>query len=201
MTVYNTSRVVKADILRDTCNYWRDISSCFRQRRSSFVYERPRSLLGKPSIPYTDDPVAIMTAKIIDLSAAITMEHRSVKTIYCTGTPYEIGRTHGTLAAHEIHNNVTTYTFFFKETAKITWAQARERAATQLRISSRSMSEVRSRSRTTLTAAPAYHNLTVSPLPFSWPKTGIGLKNYIKGSYFYTSSPSLPLPIRRSPKK
>lgn len=92
---------------------------------------RPRSLLGKPSIPYTDDPVAIMTAKIIDLSAAITMEHPSVKTIYCTGTPYEIGLTHGTVAAQEIHNNVTTYTFFFKETAKITWAQARERAATQ----------------------------------------------------------------------
>jgi isopenicillin-N N-acyltransferase-like protein len=72
-----------------------------------------------------------MISKIIDPSVAITMEHPSVKTIYCTGTPYEIGLTHGTIAAQEIHTNVATYTFFFQETAKITWAEARERAAAQ----------------------------------------------------------------------
>jgi isopenicillin-N N-acyltransferase-like protein len=72
-----------------------------------------------------------MISKIIDPSVAITTEHPSVKTIYCTGTPYEIGLTHGTIAAPEIHNNIATYTFFFKETAKITWAEARERAASQ----------------------------------------------------------------------
>lgn len=60
----------------------------------------------------------------------IRHDHPVVKTIFCTGTPYEIGLQHGLAAAKEIHANITTYTNFFQETAQITWSTARGRAIT-----------------------------------------------------------------------
>ncbi|KAK5053049.1 hypothetical protein LTR84_002023 [Exophiala bonariae] len=61
----------------------------------------------------------------------ITMDDPTVKTVHCSGSPYEIGFTHGNAASTEIHNNIATYTYFFGETAKITWEVARERAVTR----------------------------------------------------------------------
>lgn len=60
-----------------------------------------------------------------------TTEHPFIKTIYCSGTPYEIGLQHGRTAASEVHANVATYTGFFGETAQISWEAARERAVAQ----------------------------------------------------------------------
>lgn len=59
------------------------------------------------------------------------MEHPVVKTIRCSGTPYEMGFTHGASATQEVHANIATYTVFFQETAKLTWEEARARAGTQ----------------------------------------------------------------------
>ena len=59
------------------------------------------------------------------------MEALRVKTVVCAGSPFEIGFTHGRAVSSEVHNNVSTYTAFFKETAQITWEQARERASRQ----------------------------------------------------------------------
>ncbi|EPE34770.1 N-terminal nucleophile aminohydrolases (Ntn hydrolases) [Glarea lozoyensis ATCC 20868] len=59
------------------------------------------------------------------------MEHPSIKTIKCTGTPYEIGFTHGSTAVEEVLSNIKTYTSFFQETAQLTWKQARNRASEQ----------------------------------------------------------------------
>jgi isopenicillin-N N-acyltransferase like protein len=59
------------------------------------------------------------------------MDHPTVKTVHCSGTPYEIGLQHGQTAADEVHNNITTYTAFFWETAQISWAAARARAVAQ----------------------------------------------------------------------
>ncbi|EXJ79497.1 hypothetical protein A1O1_08761 [Capronia coronata CBS 617.96] len=61
-------------------------------------------------------------------NANITMDDPKVKTVHCAGSPFEIGFTHGSSASAEVHQNVATYTMFFRETAKLTWAQARERA-------------------------------------------------------------------------
>lgn len=63
-------------------------------------------------------------------SSKVTMDDPNVKTVHCSGSPYDIGFTHGSAASTEVHNNVATYTYFFGETAKITWAEARERAVT-----------------------------------------------------------------------
>ncbi|CZR64475.1 related to acyl-coenzyme A:6-aminopenicillanic-acid-acyltransferase precursor [Phialocephala subalpina] len=65
------------------------------------------------------------------VNSSITMDHPFVKTVYCTGSPYNIGFTHGSCVSAEVHSNVATYTFFFNETAQITWQQARERAVAQ----------------------------------------------------------------------
>ncbi|EXJ75645.1 uncharacterized protein A1O5_00152 [Cladophialophora psammophila CBS 110553] len=59
------------------------------------------------------------------------MDHPSVKTIHCSGTPYEIGLQHGSTAGVEVHTNIATYTSFFQETAKISWEAAREQAVVQ----------------------------------------------------------------------
>jgi isopenicillin-N N-acyltransferase like protein len=59
------------------------------------------------------------------------MENSTVKTVHCTGSPYEIGFHHGESAATEIHTNITTYTGFFQETAQISWEKARERAVAE----------------------------------------------------------------------
>ena len=61
----------------------------------------------------------------------VTMDDPKVKTVHCTGHPFEIGLTHGSSASAEIHHNIGMYTYFFGETAKLTWGQARERAVTQ----------------------------------------------------------------------
>lgn len=61
----------------------------------------------------------------------VTMDDPNVKTVHCTGSPFEIGFTHGSSVSAEIHHNIGMYTYFFEETAKLTWEQARERAATQ----------------------------------------------------------------------
>ncbi|KAL6248226.1 hypothetical protein RBB50_004481 [Rhinocladiella similis] len=60
-----------------------------------------------------------------------TSHHPSVKTIYCSGTSYEIGLQHGKAAAVQVHTNISTYTRFFQETAQISWAAARDRAVGQ----------------------------------------------------------------------
>lgn len=61
----------------------------------------------------------------------VTMDHPSVKSIHCSGAPYEIGYQHGRAAAAEVHTNIATYTGFFCETAQISWEAARERAVAQ----------------------------------------------------------------------
>lgn len=58
----------------------------------------------------------------------VSMDDPNVKTVYCSGSPFEIGLTHGSAASTEIHHNIATYTYFFEETARITWDEARERA-------------------------------------------------------------------------
>lgn len=60
-----------------------------------------------------------------------TMDDPVVKTVYCSGTPFQIGLVHGASAAAEIHSNIATYTYFFRETAKISWQEAKERAVTR----------------------------------------------------------------------
>ena len=60
-----------------------------------------------------------------------TMQHPYVKSICCSGTPYEIGFQHGSTVAAEVHTNIATYTGFFRETAQISWKAARERAVAQ----------------------------------------------------------------------
>lgn len=55
----------------------------------------------------------------------------NVKTVRCSGTPYQIGLAHGTAVAAQVHKNVVTYTAFFDETVGITWAEARARAVEQ----------------------------------------------------------------------
>ncbi|KAJ5812675.1 acyl-coenzyme A:6-aminopenicillanic-acid-acyltransferase [Penicillium riverlandense] len=65
------------------------------------------------------------------INPKVTMDHPSVKTVHCSGNPYDIGFTHGSSASAEVHANVDTYTFFFAETTQITWKQARERAVAQ----------------------------------------------------------------------
>ncbi|KAI1617331.1 acyl-coenzyme A:6-aminopenicillanic acid acyl-transferase-domain-containing protein [Exophiala viscosa] len=64
-------------------------------------------------------------------ASKVTMNDPIVKTVYCTGSPYKIGFTHGSSVSAEVHHNVDMYTYFFGETAKITWQQARERAVTR----------------------------------------------------------------------
>ncbi|KAH8646254.1 acyl-coenzyme A:6-aminopenicillanic-acid-acyltransferase [Xylariales sp. PMI_506] len=59
------------------------------------------------------------------------MEHPFVKTVHCTGSPYNIGLIHGSAVSDQIHSNIKTYTGFYLETAHITWEQARERASKQ----------------------------------------------------------------------
>ncbi|OAG45203.1 hypothetical protein AYO21_00551 [Fonsecaea monophora] len=59
------------------------------------------------------------------------MDHPVIKTVHCSGTPYEIGHQHGVAAATQVHSNIKTYTGFFQETAQITWPSARERAVRQ----------------------------------------------------------------------
>ena len=59
------------------------------------------------------------------------MNEPNVKTVHCSGSPFEIGFAHGKAASVEIHHNIATYTYFFGETAKITWNEARERAVTR----------------------------------------------------------------------
>ncbi|EXJ92794.1 hypothetical protein A1O3_01347 [Capronia epimyces CBS 606.96] len=61
----------------------------------------------------------------------VTMDDPRVKTVHCSGSAYEIGFTHGSAAATEVHHNIGMYSDFFGETAKVTWAQARERAVTK----------------------------------------------------------------------
>ncbi|ERS98585.1 hypothetical protein HMPREF1624_05371 [Sporothrix schenckii ATCC 58251] len=56
---------------------------------------------------------------------------RLVKTVRCTGTPYQIGLAHGRAVAAQVHKNVATYTAFFDETVGLTWAEARARAVDQ----------------------------------------------------------------------
>ncbi|MCJ1440202.1 MAG: hypothetical protein MMC23_000685 [Stictis urceolatum] len=50
-------------------------------------------------------------------------------TIPCTGTPYKIGHTHGTLAASQIRSSITFYTSFFQETASLSYPSASALAA------------------------------------------------------------------------
>ncbi|KAL1890443.1 hypothetical protein Sste5346_008271 [Sporothrix stenoceras] len=57
--------------------------------------------------------------------------HLNVKTVRCTGTPYQIGLAHGSAVADQVHKNVATYTAFFDETVSITWEEARTRAVNQ----------------------------------------------------------------------
>lgn len=64
-------------------------------------------------------------------NSKVTMDDPNVKTVHCSGSPFEIGFTHGSAVSTEIRHNVATYTYFFGETAKITWDQARERALTR----------------------------------------------------------------------
>lgn len=59
------------------------------------------------------------------------MDDPNVKTVHCTGSPYEIGFTHGSSVSAEVHHNVEMYGNFFGQTAKVTWEQARERAVTR----------------------------------------------------------------------
>ncbi|CAK7199576.1 hypothetical protein SEUCBS139899_002257 [Sporothrix eucalyptigena] len=54
-----------------------------------------------------------------------------VKTVRCTGSPYEIGLAHGQAVSDQVHTNIATYTAFFDETVQITWAEARRRAVSQ----------------------------------------------------------------------
>ncbi len=77
----------------------------------------------------------LANTKIAHLKIAVpnkvAMEHPVVKTIRCSGTPYEIGLHHGRTAAAEVQTNIATYTDFFMETAHISWKTARERAEAQ----------------------------------------------------------------------
>lgn len=61
--------------------------------------------------------------------SVLSTEGSGTKVIRCSGTPYEIGFTHGSYAADEIHGNIAIYADFFKDRANLSWAQARERAA------------------------------------------------------------------------
>ncbi|KAL1849196.1 hypothetical protein VTK73DRAFT_9926 [Phialemonium thermophilum] len=52
----------------------------------------------------------------------------TVKTIHCSGTPYEIGLVHGREAAPEVRANIAIYTAYFRERASLTWDAARSAA-------------------------------------------------------------------------
>ncbi|KAH7137529.1 acyl-coenzyme A:6-aminopenicillanic-acid-acyltransferase [Dactylonectria estremocensis] len=51
-----------------------------------------------------------------------------VKTVHCSGTPYEIGLAHGCQAAPEIHRNVELYTAYFRTRSGVSWEDARKTA-------------------------------------------------------------------------
>ena len=51
-----------------------------------------------------------------------------IQTIQASGTPYEIGYIHGTLAKEKILNNIKVYDEMFQQWSKINWEQAKERA-------------------------------------------------------------------------
>ncbi|KAF4629537.1 hypothetical protein G7Y89_g8605 [Cudoniella acicularis] len=53
-----------------------------------------------------------------------------IKQIECRGTPYEIGFTHGILAAPEIERCITFYATLFSKTSKCTWPQVQDTAKT-----------------------------------------------------------------------
>ncbi|KAH7007744.1 acyl-coenzyme A:6-aminopenicillanic-acid-acyltransferase [Ilyonectria destructans] len=57
-------------------------------------------------------------------------EHQAapVKTVHCSGTPYEIGLAHGSQAAPEIHRNVEIYTAYFRTRSGVSWEDARQTA-------------------------------------------------------------------------
>jgi isopenicillin-N N-acyltransferase-like protein len=62
-------------------------------------------------------------------SDEVLYEHPTIKTIQCRGSPHHIGVIHGRHASQEILNNIETYTFFFRETAGLSWSEARSKAA------------------------------------------------------------------------
>lgn len=45
--------------------------------------------------------------------------------IHCSGTPYEIGLTHGRAAKSKIHGSISCYTAYFAETAGLDWSRAK----------------------------------------------------------------------------
>ncbi|OJJ50301.1 hypothetical protein ASPZODRAFT_59106 [Penicilliopsis zonata CBS 506.65] len=49
--------------------------------------------------------------------------------ITCSGTPYEIGFTHGSQAKKEVHGSIAFYTTLFRSSARLSWAEAREKAS------------------------------------------------------------------------
>ncbi len=53
---------------------------------------------------------------------------RELKGLTASGSPYEIGRTHGSEGKEEIHNSLSTYESLFKGYAGLTWKQACEKA-------------------------------------------------------------------------
>ncbi|KZV96625.1 AAT-domain-containing protein [Exidia glandulosa HHB12029] len=48
--------------------------------------------------------------------------------VHCSGTPYEIGHTHGTAARAQVEGSIAFYADFFKETAKLDWPRVRATA-------------------------------------------------------------------------
>ncbi|ATY58857.1 Peptidase acyl-coenzyme A:6-aminopenicillanic acid acyl-transferase [Cordyceps militaris] len=72
----------------------------------------------------------------------IAIMQGETKIITCAGTSYEIGFAHGSGAAAEIHGNIAIYVDFFQDRAKISWAQARERASAYLPLLSAKYPEI-----------------------------------------------------------
>ncbi|KAK2780709.1 hypothetical protein FQN53_001037 [Emmonsiellopsis sp. PD_33] len=58
------------------------------------------------------------------------------------GTPYEIGLQHGQQANEEIDSNLCTYESFFKETAGLTWKEAKQRSTIFIPILERLYPEI-----------------------------------------------------------
>ncbi|RMZ92557.1 hypothetical protein DV736_g223, partial [Chaetothyriales sp. CBS 134916] len=50
---------------------------------------------------------------------------RKVKHIHCSGTPYQIGHTHGSEAQREVHGSIVFYTGLFQQRVRLDWSQVK----------------------------------------------------------------------------
>ncbi|KAM5350006.1 hypothetical protein ACJ41O_006511 [Fusarium nematophilum] len=88
-------------------------------------------LLSKLSKVPTQIPAITTKMPISNVNGESNCEHQAApaKTVHCSGTPYEIGLTHGHQAAPEIHRNVELYTAYFRTRAGVSWEDARKTVA------------------------------------------------------------------------